>query len=116
MRKKTDKVKVIYRVSKKDPSDVYALLPELPGTNDPNTCLCYQHIGQHSDANYEHCMRSSRPATAAEARPLHTELRRIGYDLDIKQRDAGNVMRKARYAELQRMNEAAREQAKKVEK
>jgi hypothetical protein len=105
---KRTKVKVIFRISRNDSTDVYALFPEIPGTRDPSTCQCYQHDGQHSNADYAGCVRRSRPATPREYAALLAELRRIGYDVEIKQGDPSNIMRRARLAELERMNEAAR--------
>jgi hypothetical protein len=70
---------VIIRVWKGDPDDVFALFPTDPADNYGLYCTSYQHIGQHGSADYALCIRNSRPATKAEARPLLAELRRIGY-------------------------------------
>jgi len=77
---------VVIRVWKGDPDDVFALFPTDPADVDGRYCTSYQHVGQHSSADYGHCIHNSRPATKAEARPLLTELRRIGYRPRVVQR------------------------------
>ena len=74
---------VIFRYSE---DEVYALMPEDPADFDGRLCTCYQHIGQHSDADYNYCIATSRPATPEEYAPLAEELRRIGYRLKIRER------------------------------
>jgi len=66
-----------------DGSEVYALFPGLPGTQDPDTCLCYEHIGQHSAANLARCIHSSRVAKPEEYGELQKELERVGYKLKV---------------------------------
>ena len=75
---------VIFRVDRRPPHDVYALLPEIPAS--PGCVTSYQHIGQHGAADYGHCIATSRPATPEEYADLAAELRQIGYSLDIRQR------------------------------
>ena len=58
---------------------MFALFPADPADNYGYLCTSYQHIGQHCGADYDLCIRASRPATRREAAPLLTELRRIGY-------------------------------------
>lgn len=70
---------VVIRVWNGDPDDVFALFPTDPADNAGYLCGSYQHIGQHSSADYDLCIRKSRPATRREAAPLLAELRRIGY-------------------------------------
>jgi len=77
MNKPTDPV--VIRVGRSDPDDVFALFPTDPANNHGHLCTSYQHIGQHCGADYDLCIRNSRPATRREAAPLLTELRRIGY-------------------------------------
>lgn len=69
-----DRVKVIFRKSK---FELFALFPGLAGTNDASTCTSYAHLGQHSSADYSHCIATSRPATPEEYAPLLAELRGI---------------------------------------
>jgi hypothetical protein len=81
MSKKTKKPvdPVIIRVWKSNPNDVFALFPTLPADVLGYLCTSYQHVGQHSSANYDFCIRKSRPASTGEARKLLAELRQIGY-------------------------------------
>lgn len=73
-------VPVMFRVSRNDSSDVYALFPDQAGTvGDPGSCTCYQHVGQHSAADYRGCINSSRPATPDEYLSLKKELERAPY-------------------------------------
>ena len=74
---------VIFR---KDKGGVFALFPELPGTNEPRTCTSYQHVGQHGSADYVACLARSRAATIEEYAPLKQELENIGYELNVKRR------------------------------
>ena len=94
---------VIIRVWKGDDSDVFALLPVLPADNYGDLCTSYQHVGQHSGADYRHCMSNSRPATAAEAADLLAELRAIGYN--------PRACRRATRAMHQRCRDLARDPA-----
>jgi hypothetical protein len=82
---------VIFRVSRSEPRDVFALFPLDPATADGWCCTCYQHIGQHSAADPMIARNRSRPATRAEAAPLARELRRIGYRLRIGRRVPRNA-------------------------
>lgn len=65
--------------------EILALFPGLPGATGYEV-LSYEHTGQHSAADYQHCIAATRPATPAQYRPLARELRRIGYRLAIRQR------------------------------
>lgn len=73
-------VPVVLRVWKGDDSDVFALFPNLPADEYGYLCTSYQHVGQHSSADYFHCIANSRPASEAEAADLLGELRTIGYN------------------------------------
>lgn len=70
-----DKLKVIFRKFKD--GDIIALLPDLAGNNNPNTCESYQHVGQHGAANYSQVIAATRPATPEEFAPLLREFRNI---------------------------------------
>lgn len=91
---------VVLRVWRDDPDDVFALFPTDPADIDGRYCGCYQHIGQHSSADYYHCIASSRPATDQEAAPLLEELQQIGYNL--------RVIRRANYCHHDERRRAAR--------
>jgi hypothetical protein len=73
-----DKLKIIYR--KFPECDVIALFPEIPGSN-PWLCLCYQHIGQHGDADVN-LVYDTKPANPDEYKDLHEELQSI-YDCKL---------------------------------
>jgi hypothetical protein len=75
---------VIFRVdsSKDFKGTVFALFPYEIVDNNFNV-LSYQHIGQHSSADYQFCIRNSRPATEIEYKALKSELEGIGYNLNL---------------------------------
>ena len=73
---------VIFRKFKE--GDILALFP-FEEHNGP-LCVSYQHIGQHSGADYGHCIDITRPAKPEEYEPLRRELVSIGYDLEIRSR------------------------------
>ncbi len=75
---------VVFRVDRQ--GIVFALLPELPADNHGGYCTCYEHVGQHSSADYFACVASSRPATPTEYADLANELEQRGYGLDIRER------------------------------
>ena len=75
---------VIFRVDRE--GITFALFPELPADNDGIFCDCFQHVGQHSAADYHGCIAYSRPATPDEYADLADELRQRGYVLDVRQR------------------------------
>jgi len=60
--------------------EILALFPGEPSDVVGRLCTSYQHIGQHSGADYAGCMARTKRATAAEYAPLLKELRQIGYD------------------------------------
>ncbi len=72
---------VVFRIDKE--KIVFALFPALPGTNDPTTCTCYEHVGQHSSADPWLCILASKPATPEQSRPLYNELIGRGYQLRV---------------------------------
>ena len=93
--------KVVFRKFKRD-GDIIALFPWEPGTNDSNTCLCYQHVGQHGDMDLRH-RGMLATATPSEYAELKAELERIGYTLIVYQ----NIVprdRKIRERKLKRMD------------
>ncbi len=79
-----DVVDVMFRIDKE--GICFALFPGIAGTPDPGTCTCYEHVGQHSTAQYRGCVRTSRPAKPAEYARLMSELQRIGYGLRMVKR------------------------------
>jgi hypothetical protein len=83
------KTKVIFRRWKQ--GEVIAIFPELPGTNDPGTCMSYQHTGQHGAADPSHVTSQTRPATGTDVDQLYRELSQIGYDLETIKRAPGTA-------------------------
>jgi hypothetical protein len=83
-RKASEAVKVVFRVD--DRGEVFALLPEIPADVGGRYCACYQHVGQHSGADYQGCIRTSRPAKPAECRQLAAEMRQRGYKIRARRR------------------------------
>lgn len=75
---------VIFRTYPGNPSDVLALFPAID--EGQGMCSAYQHVGQHGQADYKHCLKVTRPAFPSEYKALARELTDIGYNLDIKQR------------------------------
>ena len=84
MDKDTEFTDVIFRVdtTKDFKGTVFALFPHDVCTKEGHVTT-YQHVGQHSSANYPWCIKRSRPATAEELKPLYTELNNLGYLLRI---------------------------------
>lgn len=80
----SEKTKVVFRVW--PDGHVLALFPDELGDVRGFQCLSYQHVGQHSSADYDYCISATRPAQADEYADLAEELRRIGYELDIRKR------------------------------
>lgn len=75
---------IIFRVdnSKDFKGTIYALFPH--EVADHNGCVTsYQHVGQHSSADYNHCIRTSKLANAKEYADLKKEMESIGYNINI---------------------------------
>ena len=73
----------------RDGGEVIALFPCEPTEILNRYCSCYQHIGQHGEADLPLVIARTVPATPREYRELAKELRRIGYKLDIRKRSPG---------------------------
>ncbi len=80
-----DFIPVVLRVWRSG-GGVLALLPTLPSDNFGHYCVSYEHVGQHGGADYQLCIRATRPATSEEAAPFVRELERIGYRLRVVKR------------------------------
>jgi chromosome segregation and condensation protein ScpB len=62
--------------------DIIALFPyEI--FNLRGDILSYEHIGQHSGADYDDCILQTTPAKENEYNDLKTELESIGYNLKV---------------------------------
>jgi hypothetical protein len=79
------KTDVAFRVDKtKDfKGTVFALFPHDVCDNEGHVTT-YQHIGQHSSADYRYCISTSKKATAEQYADLKKELEGIGYNLNIR--------------------------------
>ena len=89
---------VIFRRERPKNGDVFALFPTIPGNYYGLNCTCYQHIGQHSSADYSLCIRASRPATPNEYADLQAELENLGYDdLKVCQRETPAMQKERRF-------------------
>ena len=81
------KTDVIFRKNKTEDfkGEVFALFPY-----EISTCFgavtSYAHVGQHSSADYDHCIQTSVPATEDEYADLKKELEEIGYDLNVRRK------------------------------
>ncbi len=83
------KTKVIFRTWNAEPHTVIALFPREPGDSNPETCMSYEHIGQHGAAHFVQVMGATHRASKREYTELLTELESIGYDLTVAQRATG---------------------------
>lgn len=77
---------VFRRWPKSQGGGIIALFPDIPSDLAGRFCLSYEHVGQHSGADYRGMIGSTRPAAPFEYRPLQDELTSIGYDLKIRSR------------------------------
>ncbi len=78
-----EKVKVVFR--KDRDGTVFALFP-YEAADDQGHCTCFQHVGQHSAADYAGCIATSVPATTKEYAPLKRELEGRGYEVTVIRR------------------------------
>ncbi len=63
---------------------VIALFPGIDVGN--GICSSYEHVGQHSEADYKIVIARTRPAKPSEYQDLLNELGRIGYNLVVRKR------------------------------
>jgi hypothetical protein len=75
---------VFRRLDKKHRSEIIALFPYILDSGHYNQS--YMRIGQHSGADYDHCITISSPASEAEYSDLKKELESIGYILKVLHR------------------------------
>jgi hypothetical protein len=87
---------VMFRMGKD--KDLFALFPEVPSDRAGTFCMSYQHVGQHSGADFFGCVRTTRPATPEEYQGLQAELESIGYQLKVIQRASHTVHERRRKA------------------
>ena len=90
MTDKTDVIFVFWYDSEYITDPIDALFPGLAGNMDPNTCLCYSHIGQHSSADLDYMLSITRLAKPSEYSDLKRELEQIGYSLNVIEKTTEN--------------------------
>lgn len=104
----TEIVPVIFRRdSKSQGGDCFAMFPTIPSDTAGRYITSYQHIGQHSSADYVGCINRSMPCdirTEEDVRELYQELYRIGYRMKIVQRNS-RAMQDSLRAEIARLRE-----------
>lgn len=77
---------VVFRRWREKGGTVFALFPlDVEG---PGLVSSFEHVGQHSAANYAGCIARSRPVTPAEYADLKRELESKPYEycLDVRRR------------------------------
>ena len=72
--------RVIFR-KYKDNGEIIALFPDIVPSFFKR--MSYMHFGQHSEVDYDLCVKCTKLATEEEYAPLLAELKSIGYD-DLK--------------------------------
>jgi len=82
---------VIFR---KNSYGIFAIFPYIIADMCGSVTI-YQHVGQHSAGTYDHCIASSKAATAKEYGGLKNELESIGYNLKIGEKRHWNTYVKA---------------------
>lgn len=84
MEKDKHKTDVIFRkdTTKDFKGQIYALFPHNVETYNGDV-MFYTHVGQHSSADYYHCINTSKLATETEYKDLKNELESLGYNLNI---------------------------------
>ena len=87
----TDQGTVIFRTYAD--GQIIALWPYV--LENATMCQSYQQVGQHAPADYTGTIRSTRPATPEQYRPLESELKRLGYWFSVDQRRSARQYRKA---------------------
>ena len=87
---------VIFRVdnTKDFKGTIFALFPHEVWDKQGNV-TSYQHVGQHSGADYNHCIKNSKLATPTQALKLYTELETIGYKLNVVKKQDYKLFLKA---------------------
>jgi hypothetical protein len=78
---------VVFRVdtTKDFKGTIFALFPHDVCDNQGHVTT-YQHVGQHSSADYRHCIQKSKKASKEEYKDLKKELEGRGYELNIVHR------------------------------
>ena len=77
------KDRVIFRKWNRKTLDdgIIAFLPDVPA--NPGMVMAYEHIGQHGEADYYHCLGLTHLAKPHEYADLLAELTGIGYEMVV---------------------------------
>lgn len=73
-------VKAVFRKDKE--GVVFAMFPHEAADNSGH-CTSYDRVGGHSAADYNGCMRASKPAKPEEYAPILGELESRGYTVQV---------------------------------
>ena len=84
MDKDTHETPVIFRRFRD--GEIIAIFPTLPGTNSPDSCADYVHVGQHGHCDPHAVVGMTARAKPTEYAALFHELTAIGYRLKVIQR------------------------------
>lgn len=92
------KVDIIFRVdtSKDFKGTVFALFPHDCDSFDGGVTT-YQHLGQHSVADYNYCIATSKLATPEQYADLKAEMESIGYEINVVKRQNRDKFLKSYY-------------------
>lgn len=77
----------MFRKWRAAPRTVVAVFPEIDAgvsLGKSPLCLSYEHVGQHSGAQYSNVISLTTPATPEEYAELKEELESLGYVLDVR--------------------------------
>lgn len=83
MASKQPKVPVTDVHFRMDERECVAIFPGEPGTNDPYTCTCYSHVGQHASCDPMAFRKFTTKATEDQWKDLYAELVGRGYRLRV---------------------------------
>lgn len=82
-------------ILRRDPDGtLIALFPEYPADEFGYTVTSYEHIGQHGAAFYGRVVEVTEPVrdtTAPDVVRFLDELRRVGYDVALRQRETPSM-------------------------
>lgn len=105
MEQDTEFTDVVFRIdtTKDFKGTVFALLPHDVCDYKGNVTT-YQHVGQHSGADYKHCISTSKPASPGEYADLKSELEsNYSYKLNVIRKQNYSKYLKS-YKEVSRIN------------
>lgn len=97
MLKSNDSVLVMFRkYGPRKGGEVIALFPCEAWSDDPYTCACYVHVGQHGSCDPRLVIAQTRVATSQEYTALKRELSSAPYDyhLIVYQRTPNDALKK----------------------